>query len=73
MSDEPGTGCEITTCGITINADKINVSIYLGGDEADKSFKFTVPKDLAMHLASTILKLAGPAGDSSTTSRDTRP
>ena len=73
MSDEPGTGCEITTCGITVSADKSNVSIYLGGNEADKSFKFTMPKDLAIHMARTILKLAGPARASSTTRRGPRP
>ncbi len=63
MSDEAGTSCEVTTCG---------VSIYLGGAKIDKSFEFTMLKDLAMHMASTIQKLANPAGARSTARRGAR-
>ena len=58
MSDEAGTSCEVATCGVSISADRGHVHIYLGGAETDKSFEFTMPKNLAMHMASTIQKLA---------------
>ncbi len=62
MSDEAGTSCEVATCGVSISANKTHVFIYLGGTETDKSFKFTMPKDLAVHMAGTIQKLASPPG-----------
>ena len=72
MSDETGTSCEVATCGVSISADRAQVSIYLGGVETDKSFEFTIPKDLAVHMASTIQKLANPAGARSTAKRGGR-
>ena len=66
MSDEAGTSCEVTTYSVSISADRAHVSIYLGGAEIDNSFEFTMPKDLAVHMASTIQKLANPAGARST-------
>jgi len=50
MSDETGTGCEVTTFGVSISADRTSVATYLGGAEADKSFEFTMPMDLAMQM-----------------------
>ena len=73
MSDDAGDGCKITTCGVSISADRTNVAIYLGGAETDKSFELTMPMDLAMHMASTIRKLAGPSGARSTARRGARP
>ena len=49
------------TCGISISADKTQVSIYLGGAEPRETFEFTMPKGLALHMANTIQKLASPA------------
>ena len=72
MSDEAGTSCEVTTCGMSISADRAHVHIYLGGAETGKSFEFTMPKDLAMHMADTIQKLANPAGARSTVRRGAR-
>ena len=60
MSDEAGTSSEVATCGMSISADGAHVHIYLGGAETGKSFEFTMPKDLALHMSSTIQKLAGP-------------
>ena len=60
MSDETGTSCEVATCGVSVSADKTRLSLYLGSIEADKSFEFIMPKDLALHMSSTIQKLAGP-------------
>ena len=62
MNDEPGKSCEVTTCGVSIDADRTHVSIHLGVAEIDKSFEFTMPRDLSVHMASTIQKLANPAG-----------
>ena len=72
MSDEAGTSCEVATCGISIIADRAHVHIYLGGAETDNSFEFTMPKDLAVHMADTIQKLANPAGARSTARRGAR-
>lgn len=58
MNDEPATSCEITTCGVSASADRTNVAIYLGGAGTDKSFKFTMPKDLAIYMSNTIQRLA---------------
>ena len=69
MSYEAGTSCEVATCGVSISADRTQVSIYLGSAETDNSFEFTMPKDLAVHTASTIQKLANPAGARSTARR----
>ncbi|MCY4497259.1 MAG: hypothetical protein OXC14_08235 [Rhodospirillaceae bacterium] len=61
MNDETATSCEITSCGVSVSADRSNVAIYLGGAETDKSFKFTMPKDLAIYMSNTIQRLAnGP-------------
>ncbi len=60
MSDETGTSCEVATCGVSVSADKTRLSLYLGSTEADKSFEFTMSKDLALHMSSTIQNLAGP-------------
>ena len=38
------------------------MSIYLGGAENGDTFEFTMPKDLALHMANTIQKLVIPAG-----------
>ncbi len=46
--------------------------IYLGGTETDKSYEFTMPKNLALHTAGTIQKLANPAGARSTARRTGR-
>ena len=73
MSDEAGTSCEVATCGVSISADRAHVHIYLGGAETDKSYEFTMPKDLAIHMASTIQKLANPAAARSTARRAGRP
>ena len=59
-------------CGMSVSADRARVHIYLGGAETDKSFEFTMPKDLAMHMAGTIQKLAHPAGARSTARRGAR-
>lgn len=69
MSNEAGTRCEVATCGVSISADRTQVSIYLGSTETDNPFEFTMPKDLAMHMAGTIQKLANPAGARSTARR----
>ena len=42
---------------------------YLGDTETDKSYEFTMPKNLALHTAGTIQKLANPAGARSTAKR----
>ncbi len=73
MSDETGTGCEVTTFGVSIGADRTNVAIYLGGAGTDKSFEFTMPMDLAIHMASTIQKLADSSGVRSTARRGAQP
>ncbi len=73
MSDEAGTSCEVATCGMSISADGAHVHVYLGGAETDKSFEFTMPKDLALHMAGTIHRLANPAGARSTARRGSRP
>ena len=62
MSTEFGKNGGIATCGISISADRTQVSIYLGGAENGDTFEFTMPKDLALHMANTIQKLASPAG-----------
>ena len=35
--------------------------IYLGGAEPGDTFEFTMPKELALHMANTIQRLASPA------------
>ena len=72
MNDALATSCEVTTCGVSVSADRTNVAIYLGGAETDKSFELTMSMDLAMHMASTIQKLAGLAGVRSTARRGAR-
>ena len=62
MSTEFGKNGGIATCGISISADRTQVSIYLGGAENGDTFEFTMPKDLALHMANTIQKLVIPAG-----------
>ena len=62
MSTEFGKNGEATTCGISISPDRSRVSIYLGGAGNGDTFEFTMPKDLALHMANTIQKLASPAG-----------
>ena len=42
-----------------------SVSIYLGGAEHGETFEFIVPKDLALHMANTIQRLASPAAKAS--------
>ena len=69
MSDEAGTSREVATCGVSVSADGTRLSLYLGSTEADKSFEFTMPKDLALHMASTIQKLASPPNAPSTARR----
>ena len=54
MSNEFGKNGGIATCGISISADRTQVSIYLGGAENGDTFEFTMPKDLALHVANTI-------------------
>ena len=61
MSKVFGGNGEATTCGISISADRTQVSIYLGGAGNGDTFEFTMPKDLALHMANTIQKLASPA------------
>ena len=61
MSTEFGKNGGIATCGISISADRTQVSIYLGGAEPGETFEFTMPKDLALHMANTIQRLASPA------------
>ena len=61
MSKELGENGEVSTCGISISADRTCVSIYLGGAEPGETFEFVMPKDLALHMANTIQKLASPA------------
>ena len=56
-----GRWSEATTCGISISADRTQVSIYLGGAEPGETFEFIMPKDLALHMANTIQRLASPA------------
>ena len=72
MSDETGTSCEVATCGVSVSADKTRLSLYLGSTEADKSFEFIMRKDLALHMSSTIQKLAGPPNAPSTARRGGR-
>ena len=60
MSTELGKNGEARTCGISIGADKTQVSIYLGGAGNGDTFEFTMPKDLALHMANTIQRLASP-------------
>ena len=60
MSDETGTSCKVATCGVSVSADKTRLSLYLGSAEANKSFEFIMSKDLALHMSSTIQKLASP-------------
>ena len=62
MSDETVTSREVATCGVSIDADETHVSIYLGGTETGKSFEFTMPRDLALYMSSTMQKLASPGG-----------
>ena len=54
MSDETETNCEVVTCGVSISADRAHVTVYLGSTESDRSFEFVMPKDLALHMSSTI-------------------
>ena len=61
MSKEFRENGEIATCGISISADRSRVSIYLGGAEPGETFEFIMPKDLALHMANTIQRLANPA------------
>ena len=44
MSDETGTSREVTSCGISVSADKTRLFLYLGSTETDKSFEFIMPK-----------------------------
>ena len=60
MSTEFGKNGEATTCGISISADRTRVSIYLGGAGNGDTFEFTMPTDLALHMANTIQRLASP-------------
>ncbi len=62
MSDETETNCEVVTCGVSISADRAHVTVYLGSTESDRSFEFVMPKDLALHMSSTIQRLANPTG-----------
>ena len=50
MSTEFGKNGEARTCGI-----------YLGGAGNGDTFEFTMPKDLALHMANTIQRLVSPA------------
>ena len=61
MSKEFRENGEIATCGISISVDRSRVSIYLGGAEPGETFEFIMPKDLALHMANTIQRLANPA------------
>ena len=70
MSKELGENGEVSTCGISISADRTCVSIYLGGAEPGETFEFVMPKDLALHMANTIQKLASPAAKAFPRSHD---
>ena len=72
MSDETGTSREVTSCGISVSADKTRLFLYLGSTETDKSFEFIMPKDLALHMSNTIQKLASPPGAPTTIRRGAR-
>ena len=61
MSKAFGGNGEATICGISVSTDRTRVSIYLGGAEHGETFEFIVPKDLALHMANTIQRLASPA------------
>ncbi len=54
MSDGTGTSREVTTCGVSVSADKTRLSVYLGSTDSDRAFEFIKPKDLALHMSSTI-------------------
>ncbi len=43
--------CEIATCRVASSPDRAHVTLYLGSTEVRESFEFTLPKDLAQHLA----------------------
>ena len=60
MSTEFGKNGGIVTCGVSISPDRSRVSIYLGGAENSDTFEFIMPKDLALHMANTIQRLASP-------------
>ena len=72
MSDETGTSWEVTTCGVSVSADKTCLSLYLGSTETDKSFEFIMPKDVALYMSSTIQKLASPPNAPTTIRRGAR-
>ena len=57
MSEE---SCEVATCGVSISPDRTGMSIYLSSTEADKSFEFVMPKDLALYMSNTIQRLVNP-------------
>ena len=50
MSDTD-MNCGIATCGVASSPDRALVTLYPGSTEVRKSFEFTLPKDLAQHLA----------------------
>lgn len=57
---------EISTCGVSVSADRTQVTLYLGDAGGEKALEVELPRDLAQHLAGTIQKLAarrrpGPA------------
>ena len=58
MSDETENDREITTCGVSTSSDRTRMLIYLGSAGSDKSFKFDMPKDLAMYMSNAIERLA---------------
>ena len=72
MSNETGTSREVATCGVSISADRTRVTIYLGSTDSDGAFEFIMPKDLALHMSSTIQKLTSPPGASTPIKRGAR-
>lgn len=51
---------EISTCGVSVSADRTQVTLYLGDAGGEKALEVELPRDLAQHLAGTIQKLAAP-------------
>lgn len=72
MIDETGTSCEVAACGVSVSADGTRMSLYLGSTEAGQSFEFTMPKDLALHMSSTIQRLINQTDAPGTTAARAR-
>lgn len=69
MSTTNTTSHEIAVCGVSVSPDRSQVTLYLGPGGGGEGFEAVLPKELAHHLATTILKLAPRTPQTATVQR----